>query len=60
VALRFADLTRDSDLLETAHRLAREAIQADPSLSAPVLQPVVAEIGRHFERGLELFRAIPG
>jgi ATP-dependent DNA helicase RecG len=60
VALRFADLTRDTDLLEIAHRLAREAIQADPSLSSPALQPVVAEIGRHFERGLELFRAIPG
>ena len=60
VALRFADLTRDTDLLETAHRLAREAIAADPSLSSPALQPVVAEIGRHFERGLELFRAIPG
>jgi ATP-dependent DNA helicase RecG len=60
VALRFADLTRDTDLLEIAHRLAREAIQADPSLSAPALQKVVAEIGRHFERGLELFRAIPG
>jgi ATP-dependent DNA helicase RecG len=60
VALRFADLTRDTDLLETAHRLAREAIQSDPSLSSPALQPVVAEIGRHFERGLELFRAIPG
>jgi ATP-dependent DNA helicase RecG len=60
VALRFADLTRDTDILETAHRLAREAIQADPSLTSPALQPVVAEIGRHFERGLELFRAIPG
>jgi ATP-dependent DNA helicase RecG len=60
VALRFADLTRAPDLLETAHRLAREAIQADPSLTSPALQPVVAEIGRHFERGLELFRAIPG
>ena len=60
VTLRFADLTRDTDLLETAHRLARDAIQADPSLSAPALQPVVVEIGRRFERGLELFRAIPG
>jgi ATP-dependent DNA helicase RecG len=60
VALRFADLTRDTDLLETAHLLAREAIRNDPSLSAPALQPVVVEIGRRFERGLELFRAIPG
>jgi len=60
VLLRFADLTRDADLLDIAHRLAREAIHADPALAAPALQPVVAAIGRHFERGLELFRAIPG
>jgi ATP-dependent DNA helicase RecG len=60
VALRFADLSRDGALLDVAHRLARDVIQHDPSLRAPALRPVVDEIGRHFERGLELFRAIPG
>ncbi len=60
VEFRFADWTRDVDLLATAHRLARDVIAADPTLSAPGLRPVVAQIGRRFERGLELFRAIPG
>ncbi len=60
VGLRYADLSRDEGLLDLAHRLAREAIQADPTLEAPALRPVVTEIGRRFERGLELFRAIAG
>ncbi|MEK6769328.1 MAG: ATP-dependent DNA helicase RecG [Gemmatimonadota bacterium] len=60
VVLRYADFSKDGDLLATAHRLARETVAADPTLSARGLQPVVAEIGRRFERGLELFRAIPG
>jgi ATP-dependent DNA helicase RecG len=60
VELRYADLTRDLDLLETAHRLARDTIAVDPTLSSPDLRTVVAEIGRRFERGLELFKAIPG
>jgi ATP-dependent DNA helicase RecG len=60
VEFRYADWTRDLDLLTVAHRLARDVIAADPTLSAPGLRPVVAQIGRRFERGLELFRAIPG
>ena len=60
VGLRFADLTRDADLLTLAHDIARETIAADPSLEGRALRPVVGEIGRRFERGLELFRAIPG
>ncbi len=60
VAVRYADFGKDGDLLATAHRLARETIAADPTLAARELRPVVAEIGRRFERGLELFRAIPG
>jgi ATP-dependent DNA helicase RecG len=60
VELRYADFGRDGDLLALAHRLAREAIADDPDLGAAALRPVVAEIGRRFERGLELFRAIPG
>jgi len=60
VEFRFADWARDLDLLTVAHRLARDVIAADPTLSAPGLRPVVAQIGRRFERGLELFRAIPG
>jgi ATP-dependent DNA helicase RecG len=60
VELRFADWSKDSDLLTLAHRLARDVIAADPTLSARGLRPVVAQIGRRFEQGLELFRAIPG
>ena len=60
VEFRFADWSKDSDLLTLAHRLARDVIAADPTLSARGLRPVVAQIGRRFERGLELFRAISG
>ena len=60
VALRHADLAKDADLLDVAHLLARETIARDPTLEAKALRPVVTEIGRRFERGLELFRAIPG
>jgi ATP-dependent DNA helicase RecG len=60
VGLRYADLARDDALLEAAHEIARETIAADPTLSARALRPIVAEIGRRFERGLELFEAIPG
>jgi ATP-dependent DNA helicase RecG len=60
VELRFADWSKDADLLALAHRLARDVIAADPVLAARGLRPVVAQIGRRFERGLELFRAIPG
>jgi ATP-dependent DNA helicase RecG len=60
VALRYADFEKDGDLLDLSHRLARDVIAGDPALSAPGLRPVVAEIGRRFESGLELFRAIPG
>ena len=60
VEFRFADWSKDSDLLALSHGLARDVIAADPTLSARGLRPVVAQIGRRFERGLELFRAIPG
>ncbi len=60
VGLRYADLVKDGDLLDLAHAIARETIAADPNLGSKALRPVVAEIGRRFEKGLELFRAIPG
>jgi len=47
-------------LSAVAHQIARETIARDPTLEAKALRPVVGEIGRRFERGLELFRAIPG
>ena len=60
VGFRYADWSKDGDLLALAHRLARDVIAADPTLGARGLRPVVAQIGRRFEQGLELFRAIPG
>ncbi len=60
IAVRHADFAKDMDLLDLAHQLARETIARDPTLEAKPLRPVVAEIGRRFERGIELFRAIPG
>ena len=60
VEFRFADWSKDADLLALAHRLARDIINADPGLSAPGLGQVVTQIGRRFEKGLELFRAMPG
>jgi ATP-dependent DNA helicase RecG len=60
VGLRYAEFGKDDDLLDVAHQLARETIAADPSLASRALRPVVTEIGRRFERGLELFQAIPG
>jgi len=60
VGLRYADFAKDGDLLDLSHRIARETIAADPTLEGRGLRPVVAEIGRRFQRGLELFRAIPG
>ncbi len=49
--LRFADLTRDEDLLVTAQRRARTIIEADPELEAPehaALRRLL--LGRHQER----------
>ncbi len=57
VEFRYADWSRDADLLSLAHRLARDVIAADPALRSPGLRPVVAQIGRRFEKGLALFRA---
>ena len=41
-------------------RVAKRLQPADPTLGARGLRPVVAQIGRRFEQGLELFQAIPG
>jgi ATP-dependent DNA helicase RecG len=56
VALRFTDLARDQDLIETAQAIARAAIGQDPALSAPNHQALRKRIERRYERGIELFR----
>ncbi len=53
--LRFADLTRDEDLLLAAQRLARRIVEADPELTAAAHARVRAVLeARHAER-LKLF-----
>ncbi len=49
--LRFADLERDSDLLERARERAREVVAADPDLSSRVHRGLARELAeRHAER----------
>jgi ATP-dependent DNA helicase RecG len=56
LALRFADLVRDGDLIETARHVAGRMLQTDPTLSAPEHEVLRRRIERRYERGLELFR----
>jgi ATP-dependent DNA helicase RecG len=52
-ALRFADLTRDTRLLDRARRTARELVEADPELAAPELAPLARQVREKFARFLE-------
>lgn len=52
-ALRFADLTRDTALLDRARRTARELVEADPELAAPELAPLARQVRETFARFLE-------
>jgi ATP-dependent DNA helicase RecG len=56
LALRFADLSRDGDVIESARRVAGRMLQPDPTLSAPEHEALRRRIERRYERGLELFR----
>jgi ATP-dependent DNA helicase RecG len=54
--LRFADLSKDVDLIERARRAALDVIDADPDLSGASNLPLRRRIERRYERGMELFR----
>ncbi len=56
VPLRWADFTRDLDLLEEARRAAKEIIDEDPALTRPQHAAYRARILQRYERGFELFR----
>jgi ATP-dependent DNA helicase RecG len=56
VPLRWADFTRDLDLLEEARRAAKEIIDGDPALTRPHHAAYRARILQRYERGFELFR----
>jgi ATP-dependent DNA helicase RecG len=55
-ALRFADLERDSDLVDRARRAALRLIAADPDLSKSPHTTLRRRIERRYRRGMELFR----
>jgi ATP-dependent DNA helicase RecG len=56
VPLRWADFTRDLDLLEEARHAAKEIIDEDPALTRPQHAAYRARILQRYERGFELFR----
>ncbi len=54
--LRYADLSRDADLVEASRRAAFDIIADDPALTKALHQPLRKRIERRYERGIELFR----
>jgi ATP-dependent DNA helicase RecG len=54
--LRYADLSRDADLIDRARGAALEIIEQDPELSRPAHAAVRSRIEKRYERGMELFR----
>ena len=54
--LRFADLSTDTDLIDSARRHALRIIDSDPDLSSPQYAALRHRIERKYERGMELFR----
>jgi ATP-dependent DNA helicase RecG len=55
--LKFADLTKDEDLLVEAQHRARSLIEIDPGLKSSEAQPVVELLGCRYADRLELFSA---
>jgi ATP-dependent DNA helicase RecG len=53
--LRFADLTRDEDLLVAAQRLARRVVEADPELAAREHAAIAAVLRNRYAERLKLF-----
>ena len=56
VVFRFADLAKDSDLVETARDVARGMIERDPRLESPEHARIRRRLERRYERGMQLFR----
>ncbi|HEY6223965.1 MAG TPA: ATP-dependent DNA helicase RecG [Gemmatimonadales bacterium] len=56
IALRYADFSRDLDLLEAARRAAAELIARDPGLQRPENAGYRENVILRYERGFELFR----
>jgi ATP-dependent DNA helicase RecG len=56
IALRYASLATDGDLLEAARRVAFELLGRDPALRRQEHALLRRHIERRYERGIELFR----
>ncbi len=54
--LRYADLSRDADLVEVSRTAAFDIIAGDPALTAAPHRALRKRIERRYERGIELFR----
>ena len=57
VSLRFVDLARDADLLQDAHDLACDMLQADPLMQDPCHVPIKAEVVARYG---DVFRDVSG
>jgi ATP-dependent DNA helicase RecG len=56
IALRYADFSKDLDLLDAARRAAAELIARDPALERPEHAAYRENVVQRYERGFELFR----
>jgi len=56
VALRYADFSKDLDLLDASRRAAAELIARDPALERPENATYRDNVIQRYERGFELFR----
>ncbi len=56
LALRYADLSKDVDLLSAAREAARDILSADPELATKSHEKLRHRIERRYDRGLTLFR----
>jgi ATP-dependent DNA helicase RecG len=56
IALRYADFSKDLDLLDAARRAAAELIARDPALERPENAGYRENVVQRYERGFELFR----
>jgi ATP-dependent DNA helicase RecG len=56
LALRFANLVTDADLVLAARRLALRLLERDPQLTTAECRELRRRIERRYERGIELFR----
>jgi ATP-dependent DNA helicase RecG len=56
IALRYADFSKDLDLLDAARRAAAELIARDPALERPEHAGYRENVVQRYERGFELFR----